>query len=198
MLSYARLTPPAGRVVGLARALAHLKLEPDTEEAEAVTAALAAAEEHLDGWSGALRHALLAQTWEATAPAPGPCGCGDAPGFLLDLPPVAAVLSVEALTGGAYLPVSTWRSLSPNRRGSLALLPAPGTRWPTTDPDPAAWRIRFRAGYATPAEVPPPIQAAILLIAADLFDNRGGKQLATLTDNPTIARLLARYQPSEA
>lgn len=129
---------------------------------------------------------------------PGPCGCGDAPGFLLDLPPVAAVLSVEALVGGAYVPVATWRSLSPNRRGSLALLRSPGTRWPTTDPDPAAWRIRFRAGYATPAEVPPPIQAAILLIAADLFDNRGGKQLATLTDNPTIARLLARYQPSEA
>ena len=198
MLAYARLTPPAGRIVGLARALAHLKLEPDSEEAEAVTAALAAAEEHLDAWGGALRHALLVQTWEATAPAPGPCGCGEAPGFLLDLPPVSAVLAVEALTGGTYLPVTTWRSLSPNRRGSLALLPSPGTRWPTTDPDPAAWRIRFQAGYGSPADVPQPIQAAILLIAADLFDNRGAKQLATLTDNPTIARLLARYAPSEA
>ncbi|RVU17492.1 head-tail connector protein [Methylobacterium oryzihabitans] len=198
MLSYRRVTAPAGSVLSAAELRRHLRLdEADADPAE-LAAAIAGAEEHLDGYDGELRHALLEQDWEAVAPGPGPCGLGEARGFLIDLAPIADVVSVEFLSGGAYQPLGAWRELYPFRRRCVALLPAAGGAWPVADPDPAAWRIRFRAGYPDAAAVPGPIRAALLLVAGDLFDNRGARQPASLADNPTLERLLARFRPSEA
>ncbi|MGY2051686.1 head-tail connector protein [Methylobacterium sp. JK268] len=201
MLRYRRETAPAGAVVGLERARAHLRLEEADRQDALIAAALAAAVEQLDGTHAPLRHALLTQVWEATGDAPGPCGIPGATGFLLDLAPVQAVLSVEILVRGALtaLPPDSWRLLFPLRRRCAALVPAPGATWPEGDPDPAAWRIRFRAGYGETGEaVPEAIKAAILLLATDLFETRDAKQFANVVENPTVARLLAPYGPSEA
>ncbi|ACL62066.1 head-tail connector protein [Methylobacterium nodulans] len=201
MLRYRRETPPAGEVVTLARAREHLRLDAADGQDAPVTAALAAAVEQLDGYHGQLRHALLTQVWEATGEGPGECGIPGMRGFLLDLPPVQAVLSIESLSGGAYLPLpaGSWRELYPLRRRCLAVVPTIGAIWPTADRDPAAWRIRFRAGYGEAGDaVPETIRFAILLLATDLFENRDGKQFANLVENPTVERLLAPYRPSEA
>lgn len=187
---YRRLAPPAGMVVNLDRAKAHLRLDGEDGEDELIHAAILSATQHLDGRDGMLGKALLTQTWTVTG----------AELATIDLAPVQAVLSIEIMVEGVYqaLPAGSWRAIE--RIGKrTAVIPARGAVWPSVDADPEAWRITFRAGYGDRgADVPAPIRSAILLMVADLFDGRDGKTLASLVENPTIARLLDPYKRQTA
>ncbi|MEN3213605.1 head-tail connector protein [Methylorubrum populi] len=198
-LVYVRVAPPAGDVVTLARARGHLRLDAadaDPLETDLLEAAIAAAVGHLDGrGQGALGRALLTQRWQATGDRPADDAAGRVPGFVLELPPLRQVEKVERRVGGQYqeLPAGTWEAvLLPAER--VAVIPAGGASWPAADIHPAAWRITFTAGYGAGDEVPAPIRAAILLMVADLYDNRDGKTQANLVENPTVERLLNPFR----
>jgi len=198
-LVYVRVTPPAGDVVALARARAHLRLDPadaDPLETDLLEAAIAGAVGHLDGRGrGALGRALLTQSWQATGDRPADDAAGRMPGFVLELPPLREVEKVERRVGGQYqeLPAGAWETVRlPAER--VAVIPAGGTSWPEADVHPAAWRITFAAGYGAGDDVPAPIRAAILLMVADLYDDRDGKTQANLVDNPTVERLLNPFR----
>lgn len=195
-LVYTRTEAPSVDVVDLDRVLRHLRLdEADLDETERslIQGAIATAHEHLDGRAGILGRALLTQTWEAVTDRPtwAVLGARSAAGFMLELPPIQAVTKVEYLSGGAYVEMQsgTWRSVP--RPGARVAVLSPS--WPAADNDPTAYRLTFRTGYGNAAAVPAPIVSAMLLAIADLYDNRDGKTLANLVENPTIARLLAPY-----
>ena len=112
----------------------------------------------------------------------------------IDMPPALSGASqpmdatfVMSVREGAGRPVE--------RADQRLVVPARGAAWPAYDFDPEAWRITFRAGYGDAGEaVPSPIRSAILLLVADLFDQRDGKVQANLVDNPTVDRLLAPFR----
>ncbi|TFZ59323.1 hypothetical protein E4V01_07685 [Methylorubrum sp. Q1] len=198
-LVYVRLTPPTGSVVALSRARAHLRLDPadaDPLEIDLLEAAIAGAVGHLDGrGQGTLGRALLTQRWQASADRPADEAAGRVPGFVLELPPLREVEKVERRIGGRYqeVPADAWETVRlPAER--VAVITAGGVSWPEADAHPAAWRITFAAGYGTGDDVPAPIRAAILLMVADLYDNRDGKTQANLVDNPTVERLLNPFR----
>lgn len=198
-LVYVRVAPPAGDVVTLARVRAHLRLDPadaDPLESDLLEAAIAAAVGHLDGrGNGALGRTLLTQRWQATGDRPADDAVGHRPGFVLELPPLREVETVERRIGGQYqeLPADTWEIIRmPAER--VAVITAGGGAWPEADLHPAAWRITFATGYGAGDEVPAPIRAAILLMVADLYDNRDGKTQANLVENPTVERLLNPFR----
>lgn len=200
-LVYVRLTPPAGDVVPLARVRAHLRLDAadadaDPLESDLLEGAIAAAVGHLDGrGGGTLGRALLTQRWQATGDRPAAGAVGRVPGFVLELPPLREVEKVERRVGGQYqeLPAGAWEIVRmPAER--VAVIAADGAGWPDADSHPAAWRITFAAGYGAGDDVPAAIRAAILLMVADLYDNRDGKTQANLVDNPTVERLLSPFR----
>lgn len=198
-LVYLRLTPPAGDVITLARARTHLRLDAadaDPLETDLLEAAIASAVGHLDGrGQGTLGRALLTQQWQATGDRPADDVAGGWPGFVLELPPLREVEKVEPRIGGQYqaLTDGAWETVRlPAER--VAVIPAGGAAWPEADIHPAAWRVTFATGYGTGDEVPAPIRAAILLMVADLYDNRDGKTQANLVENPTVERLLNPFR----
>ncbi|GBU17223.1 MULTISPECIES: hypothetical protein [Methylobacterium] len=195
-LVYRRLEAPTAAVVDVPRARRHLRLDEDDDGEDLdIEAAIDAATAHVDGRTGVLNRALVSQVWLATAPRPM-AAAGGLPGFVLDLVPIQAVTTVEVLQGGVYavLPTSAWRTVAMTA-DRVAVVPARGAAWPAYDFDPEAWRITFRAGYGDAGEaVPSPIRSAILLLVADLFDQRDGKVQANLVDNPTVDRLLAPFR----
>lgn len=202
-LVYQRVEGPAALPVSLGRAIRHLRLDEadlDSVESDLIEAAIAAATEHLDGRAGILRLALLTQLWQATTDRPARAVRGAASGFALELGPLQAVTKVEYLTGGAYavLPPASWRAIRTSSRRTV-LIAAGGLPWPAVDRDPEAWRITFRVGYGDADDaVPAPIRSAMLLLIADLYDNRDGKVQANLVPNTTVDRLLWPYMPVEA
>lgn len=72
---------------------------------------------------------------------------------------------------------------------------SPVASWPTTDADQLEnVTVTYRAGYGGAAQVPPAARAAILLILADRWGNRGDNVSNSLADReiPAAARRLLR------
>lgn len=63
-----------------------------------------------------------------------------------------------------------WRLAQGNRPARLSA--AVGSRWPTTEDCSEAVSVTFKAGYATPEDVPESAKSAILLATRHLFDHR--------------------------
>ena len=110
----------------------------------------------------------------------------------LPLPPLQSVVSVTYKDAdGAQ---QTWAAADyvvDTASGQLS--PAVGKSYPATQAVPNAVTVRFIAGYPRSndkATTPEPIRAAILLLAADLYENREGQSSTALHDNRTVERLL--------
>lgn len=86
------VTPPASLPVTLADVKAHCRVDHDDEDAM-LTAYLAAAVAHLDGWRGVLGRAIMPQTWAVTVDAAGD--------YILPMPDVT-----EATIDGAALTIT--------------------------------------------------------------------------------------------
>ncbi|TDW65355.1 putative phiE125 gp8 family phage protein [Novosphingobium sp. PhB55] len=179
------LTPPEP-VVSVPDAKAHLRVLHADEDALIATY-IAAATAHIDGPDGWLGRAIGIQTLEMRLPTFGNCGA-----ITLPYPPavdIESVAYVNALGDSVEL-ASDQYELS----GGV-LRPA----WPTSFPV-AAWRgaagetvrIRWKAGYA---DLPPAIQAAILLMVGDLYANREtaavGSGSAPIPMSTTVETLLS-------
>lgn len=190
------ISPPASDVVSRDEMKAHLKVdfEDDDNLIDAMTAAVT---QHLDGRDGDLGRALIDQTWElrmAWFPRM----------VYLPLPPLIEVEAVEYLddTGARQtFDPAKYIVTGDGGRGKVHL--APNQRWPPHPQARPEWAIvRFRAGYidggVSPpvANVPSPIQAAIKLMTATLYQNREHVIIGqTAIVIPWAAEaLLARYR----
>ena len=158
------VTPPAELPVSLAEAKAHLRIDHADEDAQ-VTAAVAAATAHLDGWDGVLSRALVTQTWDIGFP-------GFRTRLRLPLRPVQSVTSVTYRDSDGAEQTFTDFLLHFDALGAY-LAPAPDAEWPETQARDDAVTVRIVAGYGAASDVPPPLKSAILLLTSHLFDQRG-------------------------
>lgn len=188
------VTPPAAEVVTLAEQKAHMRVDHDDDDA-LIEAMIAAAREHIDGVDGWLGRALVQQTWDMKLN-----------GFPLlsstgrIVVPLAPLIRVDQITYRD--PAGQTQTLAPSvyhvvdggsQRSFIVL--EPNQSWPGTDDRHDVVTVRFTAGYA--ANVPFPIKAALMIMAADLYENREQRITGTIVaELPTVERLLMPYRTS--
>jgi uncharacterized phiE125 gp8 family phage protein len=180
-------TAPAAMPVTLDEVKANSRIDHNNENT-LIETMIAAATAHLDGYEGALGRCLITQTWEMFLDA------FDDETITIPLGPIGAVTKIEYLSNGAY---TEWVS-SGNWTASVAAFLAtitPVGSWPTPDDTANAVRITFTAGYgATSASVPAPIKYSIMMMVADMYENRGEKTETSVSENPTPGRLSGPFR----
>jgi len=179
MLRPTLVTPAAAAtVVTLPIAKAHCRIDHPDDDA-LITALIAAAEAHLDGYSGILGRALLEQTWEQKFWNFYECnrnGGAFPCVYKLRLPVgiASSIVSihyydsdnVDQTVGSAVYQLMT------DELGSYVSL-KPLQTWPATYYREDAVTIQWKAGYgATAALVPAAIRHAMLLLVGHWYENR--------------------------
>lgn len=157
-----RTAAPGSAPVSREEAKAHLRIDHSDDDT-LITALVAAATDHLDGWTGILGRAIITQTWRQDFDG---FGCK----LRLPLHPVASVSSV------AYFDAeNVSRTLSPDYyellsdgSGAYVALKADQS-WPATKSRAGAVSVTYVAGEEL---APAAIKAAILLMVGHLFENR--------------------------
>ena len=166
MLRPILVTPPAAEIVSLDDAKVHLRVD-GTDDDDLITMLEAAAEAHLDGYSGVLGRCLIDQVWRQ-----------DFVGFdwclRLPFPDVSAIGSVKYYdTDNVQQTIDSANyQLLEDERSSFVQFTSTFS-WPSTyyRPDPVS--VQFTAGYGAAADdVPAAIRAAILLTIGHLYANR--------------------------
>lgn len=89
--------------------------------------------------------------------------------------PVSAVTEIRYYDANG---VDTAMALNDWYLGGDRLHPAHGSAWPYANGAPAGVRITFTAGYATAADIPPFLLAAVKLAMTALFENRSSPDLS--------------------
>ncbi len=152
---------------------------------------ITAATEMLDGPKGTLRRCLLNQEYEAVFQ-------GFPVGRVLTIPfgGVHDIVSVQYYDGAGVLqtlqPTKTWPDTQ-TEPASLAL--RDGEAWPDTKPEINTVGVRFISGFGMSREdVPQRIRQAVLLILADLYENRDAQHTGQAYQvNKTVEALVADY-----
>lgn len=184
-----RITPPAEMPVTLEEAKAHLRVDHADDDAM-ISAFIAAATEHLDGYRGVLGRALVNQTWRQ-----------DFDGFCrvlrLPFPDVSeATVAYDDASGTVQtVGVSDYRILADGIGPYLAA--SLNTAWPSSNGAENSVRVTFTAGFGTAAEVPSPIKAAILLMVGDLYEHRqtaSERGAGKIDMSMTVDRLISPYR----
>jgi uncharacterized phiE125 gp8 family phage protein len=157
------VTPPAAEPVTLAEAKAHLRLE-GTEDDTYVSVLIQAARQHVEDvcWRG-----VVTQTREAVLEAFPYGEAVDLPGG--NLGAISFVTYTDADGASQTLDASAYEADTVSVPGRLVL--AYGESWPSTRCQWDAVRIRYTVGWAV-ADVPAPIKQAMLLLVAQLYENR--------------------------
>lgn len=158
------IAAPASMPITLEMAKQHLRVG-DGEEDLLITAYIAAATAHLDGWTGILGRALVTQTWRQDY-------AGFSPTLPLPLHPARSIVSVtyiDAAGAQQSVPAGDYDLVADSMGGSVML--KPGRAWPATGEARRPVSVTYVAGDAA-ADVPAPIRSAILLMVGDLYANR--------------------------
>ncbi|WP_256467859.1 head-tail connector protein [Bradyrhizobium sp. 18] len=161
------ITPPAYALVSLEEAKAHLRVDFDDDD-DYIESLVETVTNTLDGPGGWLGRALITQTLEWRGDEFGTCD------IRLPYPPIASIVSVKYDDDdGAEQTVSSgdYRLVGQPSLPRIAL--AYGSSWPSTRSQSESVRIRYTAGYGTAVDsVPAPIRQAVLLMIAELYENR--------------------------
>lgn len=180
-----RTIEPAVEPVTLSEAKAHLRLDGAAEDA--FVAALIVATR--DACEAFLDRVLVEQTWKLTLNSwprvsQGPWWDGVRQGAIADVVGIArhidlpkgliAVTKVETFdkadVGAIFDPVNYF--VSSGKHGRLVL--KSGASWPTAAREADGVEITFTAGFGpAPSDVPQSIRTGLLLLIADLYENRG-------------------------
>jgi uncharacterized phiE125 gp8 family phage protein len=180
-----RITQPTVEPVTLERAKLHLRVESADEDA-LISAYISAAREMAEGVTG---RAIALSTWEMRTDA-------FSSALRLDWPSVQSVAEVQFLDPAGELLTLDPQDYELDNASDVApawLVPKPGLAWPATAARVNAVRVRYTAGYATPAEVPQPLCIWMLVHVGAMYANREavGKDLKPL---PYLDRLLDPYR----
>jgi uncharacterized phiE125 gp8 family phage protein len=158
------VTPAAATPVSVTEAKAHLRVD-HTGDDTLITSLIAAATEHLDGYSGILGRCLVTQTWRQ-----------DFDGFAktMRLPLLASTISsvkYRNSAGQLSTVTATDYALKADELGSYVRFDD-GFSFPSDLAQSQAVLIEFTAGFGNAAAVPAAIKAAILLLIGHWYANR--------------------------
>jgi uncharacterized phiE125 gp8 family phage protein len=176
------ITAVATEPVTLTQAKLHLKVD-DTADNDLITALITMAREMAEHYTST---ALAPQTLELALDDFPHDGTHDA--IRLPRGPATSITSVkytdtdgaeQTITGTAY-------ALSLYGKAT-DLAPTYGNEWPSTQDVPDAVRVRYVAG---PTTAPKAAYAAMLILIAHLYEQRGGEDARTAAEMPTAARAL--------
>ncbi|CAN5480344.1 head-tail connector protein [soil metagenome] len=165
MLAPVLVSPPAVPPISVDDVKRNSNIEHSEHDA-LIEGFIAAATQHLDGYSGILGQALITQTWRQDF-------CGFAEPLRLALRPVRSVSvsyfdadnAAQTLSGGIY---ARWA----DALGSYLEL-VPLASWPATYGRRDAVSVTYVAGWGdAPADVPAPIRQAMLLLVGHWYAHR--------------------------
>lgn len=160
------VTAPTATPVSIDEVKAHVGAADFSDDDAMLTALIAAAVSHLDGWTGILGRCLMPQTWRQDYDDFRSC-------MRLPLFPVASITTLKYTdTNGAEQTIAGANyTLKNDDRG--AYLEFVNTySFPSLNAESSAVRIAYVAGYADAASVPGAIRAAILLLIGHWYANR--------------------------
>lgn len=192
MLRPRRTVAPATRILSVADAKAHLRVDSDAEDSD-IGSYILAAESHLDGYSGILGRALITQTWRAE--------WANWPAYYLALP----FPDVQSVTVQYYdadnalqtLPGSQYRLIE-GARGAML-------EWDDSFSAPSLYsrsdaiRVDMVCGYGPAAsDVPADIIHAVKLLIGAWYENREntaiGVSVAELPSSVNLDGLLYKHR----
>jgi uncharacterized phiE125 gp8 family phage protein len=184
-MSWTVLVAPAEEPVSVAEMKLHARIDIDDDDA-ILPAYIAAARQHVEN---ACEHALMPQTWRVFYRAF--CAELQLPGGNVRDPVTVKYLD----TDGAEQTVPAATYVVDRSRVPARISLAQGQQWPATRQQANAVYVDYPTGYANAAAVPAPLRAAVLLIAADLYENRESQVIGTIVaDNSTAQSLMALYK----
>jgi uncharacterized phiE125 gp8 family phage protein len=180
---------PSGSVISLDEVKEHLRADDSTHENDLITSLVSAVVQNLDGWNGALRRALLTQTWaESFRYLSGTR-------VPLRLAPVIGITSITYYDSDGNQQTLSSSAYRLQKAGGEAYVELDSdASWPSVDARDDAITITYSCGYGLAAAVPAPIKQAILLMVGDLYANREGVVLQSLRANRAVEALLAPYR----
>lgn len=189
MLRPSLVTPPSATPVSVGELKLHLRIDHSDEDG-LLAAIIDAAVASLDGYHGDLNIAMVTQTWQVQFDTWPSC-------IRLPLFPVSGVNSIKYRDPNNA--EQTWNasnySLHNDELGAFI-------RYGYNVQPPNLYisradniTVEFVVGYGNASAVPAPLRQAVLLLAADLYENRGSFVTGTIvTQIPQfIRRLTARY-----
>lgn len=169
MLKPVRVTPPAVPLLSLEEAKVHCRVDADDEDG-LIEGLIAAATDHLDGWSGILGRCLVNQQWRL-----GLIGFPTWGGVKLPFPDVSAASvsyvdengDEQSLDDDLFEVVEGWG-------GSILRARSQSQTWPAVSTDAAApVAATITSGYGPAAEdVPAAIRQAALLMVGHWYEHR--------------------------
>jgi uncharacterized phiE125 gp8 family phage protein len=160
-MSLTRLSGPPELVVSLSELKAQVRLPvEDTDQDAMLMGHLRAAQDSIDGASGWLGRALTTSQWRLTLDAWPACET-----ILIPLPPCRSVDALSYVdTDGATQSINDFVTYGIGGLHPARLTHAYGGSWRD------AIQVDFTAGYGGFNDVPETIRAAVLLMAAGLYD----------------------------
>jgi len=180
---------PATNPITDDEAKSHLRVD-HTDEDTHIGLLVDAVTAYVDGYSGILGRALVTQTWTQDFNA-WPCDR-----LRLPLAPVASITSItyydtnndsQTLSSANY-------TLLEDSRGPAAVW-AFNANLPSVYDREDAIRVTFVAGYGAASAVPAAIKAAMLLMVADLYENREPVVIGqAVNETMAVQRLLAPFR----
>lgn len=190
MLAPVRVTAPAVLPVSLNEAKAHLRVDHDDDDA-LIEAYLAAAVDHLDGWTGILGRCLVEQEWRQ-----------DFEVFARCLPlPLGPVISITAVShtddaGEAVTVEVDDYALKVDAGGRARVELAGGVSIS------GSVSVTYKSGYRNTAgdeatsTVPPAIKTAIMLMVSNWYQNSSAVNVGNIVNEMPfgVAALIGPYR----
>lgn len=188
-LAPVRTEAPSSALLTLADAKAHLRVRHSDEDAF-IEGLIAAAEAHLDGFSGVLGRALITQEWSRSFNGFPPCNS-----FRLPLGPLGDTVSISYYDAAGDAQTFADFHAVADAIGPMVVL-ADGSQWPSTATRPDAVTVTWTCGYGAIADVPPAIIHAAKLLIGHWFANREAVNVGNITSELPMAvnALLAPYR----
>lgn len=189
------ITAPEKEPVTVAEASRHLRLNDSTlqqEEYPLVESLITAARQAIDGKDGWLNRVLITQAWELVLDE-FPCD-----EIRIPLPPLQTIVSIKYDdANGVEQTVSSANYIVDTSSEPARVVPINTFAWPGTKDKINAVRVRFTAGFGDDAaDVPMPIRAAMLIMIANLYENRQSVGISIAVNEIPMAvdALLAPYR----
>jgi len=183
-MTWSVVTAPTEEPISLEDAKTHLRADETDDEDTLIEAYIQAAREHVER---VCERALMPQVWQESR------NCF-APMIELRGGVITAVQAITYVDGDGITQTLAEAAYQADLVGRPpAVYPAFGTTWPETRRQPGAVAVRYALGYASAADVPAALRAAMLLIIGDLYSNRAAQSGSEIYANVTVQRLLVPW-----